>query len=216
MRLLRKPTIVETITFMGVAAVLAALILIPDSATSTRWELERRVRDWQQTSVPGPDDSSLIPTELDLAGEWTNEHRLTRSSFVFTKRSQQEYDALFATSGCLGGCRLPRVASVNKGAVTLNEPVAEYMPRTYNVLYAIRIGEADYLVPADGIREFERERTSGSDGWKWYVFSRRDESNEPCVRREASGLPLVKPNHGLGPRQHQRSVTTKLKRTSVR
>ena len=194
MRFLQKPTIAEAITIVGVAAVLTALILMPDSATSTRWELERRARDRKETTIPGPADSSMIASNVDLAGEWINEHRLTRSSFVFTKRSQQQYDAQFATSGCLGGGRFPRVASVNDGVVTLDEAVAEYMPSTYNTLYAFRVGEADYLVPADGIREFERLLASGSDGWKWYVFSRRDESNEQTDARETSTASVLNPN----------------------
>lgn len=174
MRSLRRPTVVESITVVGVVTVLASVILIPDSATSTRWELERRARDWKRTAVPAPADSSLISTNVDLTGEWGNQHRLTGSTFVFTKRSQRQYDAQFATTGCFGGCSFDRVASVDNGVVTLNEAVAEYRPRTYNTLYVIRVGETNYLVPAVGIREFERALTSGTDGWRWHVFSQRE------------------------------------------
>jgi len=52
---------------------------------------------------------------------------------------------------------MSRTATVRDGVTTLSSAVAEYLPRTYNTLYMVRVDDADYLVPADGIRDFENE-----------------------------------------------------------
>jgi len=173
---LRKPTTAETVTLWAILAVFAGMILIPDSATSTRWGLERRAQNWTPTIVPALADQSLLATDVELAGKWSNHHRLTRSSFAFSKTSDRGYDADFITGGCLGGCRLSRTASVQNGVVTLDRAVAEYILRTYNTLYAVRIDGQEYQVPAYGIQTFEQQLAFDSDGWKWHVFSRDDES----------------------------------------
>lgn len=176
MRSLRHLSLADLVIAVSLVGLLAAAFL-PDTATSMRWKLERRARDWKPSTFSGLADESLLALDIDLAGEWINEHRLTRSSFMFTKRSPQQYDAEFATSGCLGGCRFHRMAYMKNGVVTLNEAVTEYMPRTYDTLYPIRIGERAYLVPADGVREFEGKLASGSGDWRWHVFERRDKSH---------------------------------------
>ncbi len=181
---LRRLTIVESLTVIAVLAVLAGFILIPDSATSTRRSLERRARTWNSSNAYILTDLSLIPTDVDLNGEWATRRRLNHTTFKFSKRADGKYDVQFTTGGCLGGCELMRTAECSEGTIVLDGAVAEYMPRTYNTLYAIRIDDAEYLLPADNLSDFERALASGSGNWKWYVHSRLKESNEPSHATE--------------------------------
>jgi hypothetical protein len=174
MRFFRRLTIVESITLAAIGAVLASLIFIPDSATSVRRSLEKRARSWVPGSIPPLPDSLVRSTDLTLTGEWVSRAHLTRSSFVFAPGNDDNYDAQFSTSGCLGGCKLSRSARLTEGVIKLNGAVAEYIPRTYDTLYGIRIGADDYLLPAVSVLAFERERAAGSNVWKHYVFSRAE------------------------------------------
>ncbi len=187
MRYVRRQTLAEIVAVLGIVAVLCAIVFIPDSATSTRWHLERRAREYRAKSVDAPADPSLLATDIDLAGEWINDGLRTYSSFVFTKRGPGQYGVQFTTHGCLGGCKLSRMASLSDGIISLDGAVAEYVPRTYNTLYAIRVDNLIYLVPADGIREFERSRASGSDKWRRYAFSRHATKEPTPVARTTEG-----------------------------
>lgn len=175
---LRRPTIVESLTMVAVLGILTSLIFVPDSATSTRRSLERRARDWKRSSVPTVTDRSLIATDIALSGEWTTRRRLNHTAFTFVERTDGKYDVQFSTGGCLGGCKLSRVGTLSEGVLVLDRAVAEYVPRTYDTLYAIRIDDIEYLLPADSVRDFERAIASGSGDWRWYVHSRGNESNE--------------------------------------
>ena len=179
---LRKTTTVELLAILGIAGALGLLLLWPDSATSTRWGLERRARNWKPSPVSGPADATSIATQIDITGEWSHRQRLASSSFTFTKRSEHQYAALFATSGCLGGCQMARIASVQAGIITLDGAVAEYLPRTYNTLYAVHVDQTDYLVPDVSLRDFEQALSSGSEGWKFYVFSRTSWRRDKSVK----------------------------------
>ncbi len=163
---------------IAVLAILAGLIFIPDSATSTRRSLERRARNWKPSSVPTFTDPSLIATDIALSGEWTTRRRLNHTTFKFAKRADGKYDVQFSTSGCFGGCELTRIAEISDGAIMLDGAVAEYVSRTYDILYSIRVDNIEYLLPAESVPDFERDLASGSDDWKWYVHTRRAQSNE--------------------------------------
>lgn len=174
---LRRLTVVEWLTILCIVGALSTLLL-PDSATMTRWRLEKRARDFTLAGVARLTDESIIAKDADITGTWISSHRLNRSAFTFSRRDDGRFDTDFSTSGCLGGCDLRRTASVNKGVIGLDAAVAEYIPRTYNTLYVIRIDGTEYLLPAEWLPDFERELKSGSGGWKWCVFRRGIDANE--------------------------------------
>lgn len=178
MRRFRKPTMVETITLIAITAILAAVIFIPDAAKTTRRQLERRAHDWNRTTAPVLSDNSLIAADMSLMGKWVNRHRLNFTAFTLTNRMDGRFYVSFTTGGCLGSCELSRVGTMVDGAVVLDGAVAEYVGRVYDTIYAIRVGNTEYLLPAESVPAFERERNAGSERWKRYVHSRIDESNE--------------------------------------
>jgi len=176
MRLFNRRRIIESAVLIAVTVLLAALILIPDSGTAKRREIERRVQVWAPTPISAPTDAALNPTELDLSGEWINEGPYTYTSFRFSTRRDDHYDASISTAGCLGSCEFARSATTYDGLVRLNSAVAEYDARTYDTLFTIGVGDAHYLLPAESVAEFERDYSSGSDDWMAYVFRRSDSS----------------------------------------
>lgn len=177
----RRLTIVECLTSVAVMAILASLVLIPDSATSTRRSLERRARNWKASNVPTITDRSLIATDIALNGEWTTRRRFNHTAFTFVKRTDGRYDVQFSTGGCFGGCKLSRIGTLSEGVIVLDGAVAEYLPRTYDTLFAIRIESVDYLLPAESVQHFEEAIASGSEDWRWYVHTRGNESNEQIL-----------------------------------
>ncbi len=177
MKRIGRLTILEWLTILFILAVLGGLFL-PDSATTTRWNLEKRARDFASTDIARLSDESIIATDPDIAGTWTCRHRLDGSVFTFSRRDDGQFDVDFSTSGCLGGCDLRRTAKIDKGIIRLDAAVAEYRPRTYNALYVIRIAGTEYLLPAELISDFERELQSGSDDWGGYVFCRGSGAHE--------------------------------------
>lgn len=177
MKRIGRLTVVEWLTILFIVAVLGGLLL-PDSATMTRWQLEKRARDFVSADVATLSDESIIVTDPDIAGTWTCRHRMDGSEFTFSRRGDGQFDVDFSTSGCLGKCDLRRAAKIDKGIIRLDAAVAEYRTRTYNTLYVIRIDGSEYLLPADGLSDFEQEVKSGSGGWEGYVFRRGSEANE--------------------------------------
>ncbi|ELP34622.1 hypothetical protein [Rhodopirellula baltica] len=178
MKRLRRLTVVEWLTILGVMLVLGGLLL-PDSATTTRWRLEERARDFTSVSVARLADETIVAMDVDITGTWTCSHRLNRSEFTFSPRPDGQFNVDFSRSGCLGGCQLRRTASIDRGVIGLDAAVAEYLPRTYNTLYVIRVHGAVYLLPAEWLSDFERELDADAGGWEWYVFRRGNDANEP-------------------------------------
>jgi hypothetical protein len=174
MRRFKRPSIIESAVLLAVAVLLSALIFIPDSGTAKRREIERRAHDWVPGLISAPSEGDLIATGVDLSGEWTNEGPYTHTSFRFSNRRDVHYDAAISTGGCLGGCDFSRSATMYDGLIRLNSAVAEYDVRTYDTLFAIRVGENHYLLPADSVPDFERSFVSESDDWIAYVFRRAD------------------------------------------
>jgi hypothetical protein len=177
MKLFRKLTLVESLTLIAIVAFLAALILVPGSATASRLRLERRARDWKPGPISVLSDSTLIAADEAITGEWIKRGRLFHASFSFAERDDGKYDVNFSTGGCLGGCKFSRTAAVDNGLITLNAAVAEYMPNTYLSLYIIRIGGSAYLLPTTSVVDFEREIAVGTDQWEHYVLRRPDSSD---------------------------------------
>ena len=153
-------------TNLGVMLVLGGLLL-PDSATTTRWRLEERARDFTSVSVARLADETIVAMDVDITATWTCSHRLNRSAFTFSPRPDGQLNVDFSTSGCLGGCQLRRTASIDRGVIELDAAVAEYLPRTYNTLYVIRVHGAVYLLPAEWLSDFERELDADAGGWEW-------------------------------------------------
>lgn len=177
MKLLHRVTWDEWFTILCVAIFVGGTLL-PDSATQTRWRLERRARDFKKTITPKLHDKSIIATDAAIAGAWICRHRLDRSSFVFTGRPDGQFDADFSTSGCLGGCTLKRTARFDGGVIRLDSAVAEYVPRTYDTIYAVCIQGTEYLLPAERLSDFEQELGTGTRGWERYVFRRDNGAKE--------------------------------------
>ncbi|MCL4205059.1 MAG: hypothetical protein KJ000_21470 [Pirellulaceae bacterium] len=178
MKRLRRPTVVEWITIVGVSAILAAVLLIPDTATSTRRQIERRARDFEAGSVDRLTDESILAADADIAGRWIRWHRLNRSTLFFLPRPDGRFDVRFATAGCGGGCEFVRIASFANGVIRLDGAIAEYGPRTFDTLHPIRVDGAEYLLPAHGLAEFEEKLRSDGDGWQWYPYRRADKADE--------------------------------------
>lgn len=181
MKQLRRPTLFEWLTILAVTLVLGGLLL-PDSASTTHGSLEKRARDFKPTVIAKLSDESILATDANLAGTWASRRHFDRSSFTFSPRSDGQLDVDFRTSGCFGGCELARTASVDAGMIQLNAAVAEYFPKTYDRLYVIQIDGREYLLPADSVVDFERERNSGSDSWNLYVFLRDNENIDEVDR----------------------------------
>ena len=133
MKRLRRLTVVEWLTILFIVAVLGGLLL-PDSATTTRWHLEKRARDFASADIARLSDESILATDPDIAGTWTCRHRLDGSVFTFSRRDDGQFDVDFSTRGCLGRCDLRRTAKIDKGVIRLDAAVAEYLTRTYNTL----------------------------------------------------------------------------------
>ena len=69
----------------------------------------------------------------------------------------------FQHEGLFGGrCDLRRTAKIDKGVIRLDAAVAEYLTRTYNTLYVIRVLSASvhFLISAAEHRGVNRERPS--------------------------------------------------------
>ncbi len=168
----RRPTIVESLTILAVIAILAGLIFIPDSATATRRDIERRARDWKPSVAPTLADRSFIHTEISVIGHWHTQRRLSHTEFTFDPRTDGRYDVRFRTGGCGGGCELSRTATLTDGVISLDGAVVEYSRKTYDTIYVIRVDTDEYLLPAENVVDFERELAAGASDWKWYVHSR--------------------------------------------
>ena len=203
---LRRPTIVESLAMVAVLDILAVLICVPDSAASAQRSLERRARNWKSSGAPTVPDRSLIATDIALNGTWTTRRRLSYTQFTFVRRRDGKYNVQFSTGGCLGGCRLSRVGTLSEGVLVLDGAVAEYGRRTYDTLYTVRIGGVDCLLPAESVQDFERAMAAGSDDWRRFVHSRRDESSQQgaahrrSIRSESHNVAIAqrKEDHSVG------------------
>ncbi len=67
-------------------------------------------------------------------------------------------------------CELARVATCAGGVIV--KAVAEYSGSVYSTLYAIRIQDREYLLPAESL---EFETSGGRANWQWLLFSRKNQ-----------------------------------------
>ena len=168
-------TLSEWLTLASLTAIIVAFMVIPDSSTATRRRLERLATDWQPTSPRELADRSILAAEIDLSGEWSRGGRLAKSQLSFTARSDSSYDLQFNTGGCGGSCELARVATCSGGVITLDAAVAEYSDRVYTTLYAIRLEDREYLLPAESVLEFETRLAESDAQWQWLLFSQKNQ-----------------------------------------
>lgn len=171
MSFFRRFSIGQWIAGIGLSVILGGF-LVPDSATVTRRSLEERAERFVAKGVGALADKSMIATDVRLEGTWVCRSRLSGSAFVFSPRADGQFDAAFRTSGCLGGCDLGRVARLGGGVIRLDAAVAEYLPRTYDMLYVVRVDGNEYLLPAESLSDFERELDADSAGWQSCLYQR--------------------------------------------
>lgn len=175
-----------------VVVIAVGLLIVPDTATATRWRLERRAEQWQPKSFAVLADRAILSPQVDLSGTWSCRHRRDDTTFTFSPRRDGRFEVDFTTGGCLGSCRLERIATVDQGVIRLDRAVAEYLPRTYDRLYAIRLDGTDYLLPEPSVPEFERERAAGSVQWLGLVLRRVENAPAPSsAPTSAGGAPAV-------------------------
>jgi hypothetical protein len=109
---------------------------------------ERELDHWKPTrqndQVP---IASLGSPVTDISGKWELRRHLEYSAFTVMRSGPDSYDVVFHTSGCLMGWNLPRTGRYTGGVLQLNRPVMEYSRAAYQKLYAVRVGDTEYLVP---------------------------------------------------------------------
>lgn len=148
-------TWVELIVAIAIVGVLAVLLLGPDSSTVARRKIERRARDWTPSAADRlRPDPSLIAPDIEIAGEWESRRHLNSCSLSIRQTASNAYAVDFATGGCMGGCAFQRSGCYRNGVLTLDGPVAEYMPAAYDTLYAIRVNGEELLLPAAYVERF--------------------------------------------------------------
>ena len=171
MQRFRMPTLSEGIVILGIVVVLGALVS-PSSHTLTRWELERRVRDWKPAPLKMLGNAELLASDIDLSGDWNWKLAHSSAGITFAPRSGDEFEVHFWTGGCLGGCDWSRTATFAKGVITLDRAVAQNDRRAFNMLYAIRVEDTDYLLAEPDVPRFEEEFRREAGNCSWYVFKR--------------------------------------------
>lgn len=182
LRVWRLLTPVEWLTIAIGCGVLAALFS-PDSWTVARRKIERRAREWAPSESDRKQPSaSLMAPDFDIAGQWAVRRHLNSSSMTIVRTAPGEYSVAFSTAGCMGFCKFQRTARLQRGVITLDAAVAEYMPFAYDTLYAVRANGEELLLPAAFVDEFEAEfehRQGELDQMmKFYVFRRLEEFPE--------------------------------------
>ncbi|HEY3244901.1 MAG TPA: hypothetical protein VGM03_16290 [Phycisphaerae bacterium] len=116
---------------------------------------------------------------IDIEGDWIRRTRLDSARMRVKHRSSNHYDVEFATSGCLSRWQLKRTGSYRDGVLTLNRPVQEYCPITFNTLYAIRADGKELLVPAPNIADLLKDLDDNGNsrpntiGARFYTYGRR-------------------------------------------
>jgi hypothetical protein len=146
---------VEWLVAGAVIGILAALFL-PDQNTRVLWDIERRIQDWESAShTLSQPDLSLVAPDVALAGNWSVSRHRQGSRLELSPDAAGNWRARFETGGCLGRCALDRTAQFTNGVLLLDRPVSEYLPVTYDRLYAIRFDGQDFLLPEAMVEEFE-------------------------------------------------------------
>lgn len=112
-------------------------------------------------------DTSLNAADMSLIGKWINRHRLNFTAFTFD------------------------------GAVVLDGAVAEYVGRVYDTIYAIRVDNMEYLLPAENVplRELVRSMVNSMSPVKSLTLGEHIATNcpwHPDDRCPDCGWPTLK------------------------
>jgi protein involved in polysaccharide export with SLBB domain len=94
----------------------------------------------------------IFHPQTEIAGEWAVHRGLDGSSLIIRKTESGGYSVDFSTGGCLLDWDLKREGTFKEGIFHLNKPVKEYLPMTYDTLYAVSVGGKEYLISQDAIR----------------------------------------------------------------
>ena len=123
----------------------------------------------------------LLSPDMQISGEWFfTDNRYFGTDLTFLP-SRNGYIADFHAWGCTGKSNLARRAVFAKGIVRLSEPVTDFWTNTYQELYAVRIGERDFLVPSCVAKEFEdglNLEDTAVTNLAWHVLQRLPEQNK--------------------------------------
>jgi len=175
-------TLTEWLVIAAVAGMLGALFL-PDSATTARWEIERRARTWRPTSADRKQpDPSIMATDIDILGEWEVDRHRSGSSLTVTRASSPTFAVHFSTWGCVGQCEFDRTGRLRNGILKLDQPVAEYSRGAYDTLYSVRVNGEELLLPAAFVSEFQNRLAAD------HTNVSHDPVPSPCVFRRASSF----------------------------
>lgn len=148
--------------------VVAVLTIALFTQTQVSDLVEKRLRNWTPSKTWPALPEKELATNMNLEGLWRRRAGLSGSSFVFKRVGKGLYRVEFETGGCLDAWKLKRTATFVNGMIALDRPVSEYMPTTYNRLYAIRRDNGVCLVTAEGYADMRSSR--GMDSF--YLFSR--------------------------------------------
>jgi hypothetical protein len=145
--------------------------------------VERRLDRWKPTKendwAPSP---AIQRPQTDIAGTWQVSRGLDGSSLVITRSGPGSYDITLQTAGCLGSWTLRRTGRYSAGVLVLNRPVQEYLPITYQKLYAVRIGSAECLVPNISLHSANGFKADGT------LFAFRRMPNRPAGAGEGGQI----------------------------
>ena len=154
-RWFERLTLVDVLVLIATVAMLLALLL-PDSSTAARGQIEERILGWQPSDEDKTEPSSeFVFSDMDIVGNWSVRRHFNSRSLRIKKLPSGKYEVMFSTGGCLGHFETERNGEFQSGTLSLHKPVAEYMPAVYQKLYAVRVGDADYLLPAAFVSRFQ-------------------------------------------------------------
>ena len=136
---------------------------------------ESELNNWK----PGPEqDRKPRPSNRDssisLEGDWQSGGLLETTTLNIKRKDSSNYAVEYYTTGCLSRWKLSRTATYSDGVLKFDRPVQEYVSRTYDRLYAIRIAGEECLIPPCHIVELEKwldgnhtEWPQASQYWGW-------------------------------------------------
>ncbi|MSR59558.1 MAG: prepilin-type N-terminal cleavage/methylation domain-containing protein [Planctomycetaceae bacterium] len=169
-------TLIELMLCLVILAILWS-ILFTDRPAQTHQEIEKGIQNWKPSDHPiVQPNAEWIHPDMDIVGNWSVRRRLDSSALAIEKLDSGEYRVKFKTSGCLGGYDSERIGECRDGVLSLDKPLAEYFPGTYQKLYAVRVDESDCLLPAAFVPQFQAAVSTDPSRLNWYVYRRADES----------------------------------------
>lgn len=154
-------TLTPLMVVVAACATFSWLVGTNDPDSTMRRSFESKIEGWKPTEADRqrPDERILSPA-VDIVGVWERRGHLDGSSLSITGGPSDKHQVSFSTGGCLGHFQAERTGSYDKGALVLSQPITEYCPATYKVLFAVRIDGNDYLVPSVHVDDLQRGLSS--------------------------------------------------------